>query len=1840
MDEDRRVVDQLRLWRDDLLNITRRNNLLNFNHLAVGSLEITEPSPEAVQSRLDLPRFAGWVFQSTATDDDDGEHGVTEIVVKRAAPPDSTPNEGRNSSPDGLTTSKSSVRELIKSLRTLHRTSTQEFLDKGIWILYLGLGMLEWRDPADDQLIRSPLLLIPVRLDRPSPRELFRLVLAEGDAVVNPALALKLESDFGIALPEFDPEASVTEVFATFAKLIEEQPSWKVVPRTVLARFSFEKEVIYQDLRKNEERISAHPLIAALATPPNMKPGGIFSFDVVPEHELDDAVPPEDNPTILDADATQRQCIDAAVRGATFIMDGPPGTGKSQTIANVIGELLRAGKRVLFVSEKAAALDVVQKRLKQAGLDEFLLSLHDQRVTRKDVAVSLAHSLMQQPQVRSTVSSTELEVLRSRRRELSGYAAAMNEVRYPLGRTLHEAVGRSGALHDLPQAPVAEAVGAHVSASQFSEIIDLAHHLARAWGPVERGDAFVWRDLDGVEGTAASRHQLEGELSQVERRLDSLATCSTELAAALAIPIPATFHDVQQVLRLHTIMAQRTVVPTAWLTAAGLDAIEQLIDRLRALCADHAEAREALHQLLGERWPGVVESDLAGAVAAIAPLGELLAATRALDGSSHDDLVAVERLCRELRTLAPQLLEVAQRVAERSGNADAPLSMNRVEQLVELGRLASATHRPLRSWLNPAISGALDEARLVLRRACEAVSAARTPLTSIFEDTVLELELEGLTMRFATVHRGAGKLRKSYRDDKALLVPNLKARRLTEEALSTLEAARNWQRQAQELLRAEKRHAALLGLYYEGLETDFDAIDEAVEVARGAFAIVGGEIEHPRVIAALLEPDAAVVGDVQRLEQLRRRFLEFADQSPTGILAVFSRLSLAEFAGLAEDAIPLLAGLTSCLSQLDAIAARRVTVGELRIVAELVARFEQARLALDGRLSVDQVLLGGDYQGVDTDWDRLNTSFQWATSVRQLLAGPVGPAQAEALLTTPATPESLREALDAWDSARETLLAHFAGEHSQRLRARLIGSFDDARLLVTQLSRTLDDIAEWATYTAAVDALIAAGMIEQVSYCINTKVPAISVPGILERSVLEGFTDATFQRDTRFQLRRAIDRDAIVEEFRRLDQRLFELASARIVQSCNHDRPRPGPGQAAVISREAEKQRRHMPIRDLLAASADVAQRLKPCFLMSPLTVSQFLNPELEFDAVIIDEASQMRPCDAINAIYRAKQLIVAGDQRQLPPTSFFDGASTDETDEYEEGQFEEFQSILDLCKGQGDFPSLPLSWHYRSRHESLITFSNYSFYDGRLVTFPSAAPDSDDSGVALFKVDGIYRRGGARDNPIEADAVVDRVLEHARRHSSLSLGVVAFSEAQAAAIGTALDRRRKNLPELDYYFAEDRLNGFFVKSLESVQGDERDIIIFSVGYGRDELGKFHLSFGPLNKPGGERRLNVAITRARQRVEIVSSVSAGDFINDSTNPGVRHLRRYLDFAERGIAALGLELGPEGRDTESPFEEEVARLLRGWGYDVVPQVGQSGYRIDLGVRDSQARGGFLLGVECDGNAYHSSKVARDRDRLRHEQLESQGWTIHHIWGSAWYHEREGAEQKLRDALEAAHANGGLRSMASVAASAAPIEVEFQPTPVEAQPRWTVPYAVTEMNFRPGNFEITSPNARPALQSAIKQVVATEGPIHKDVLIRRVREAWGVGRVGSRIRESFDEVLDALARTNEIHLDGSGFIRLPDHRLRVVRVPVEGRAETERPVEYVALTEIAQAVLEVVHETHGIDQDELTRYIARIFGWRRTGDGISSRISTAIERLISNNQIERVGEQLRYLGGESR
>ena len=726
--------------------------------------------------------------------------------------------------------------------------------------------------------------------------------------------------------------------------------------------------------------------------------------------------------------------------------------------------------------------------------------------------------------------------------------------------------------------------------------------------------------------------------------------------------------------------------------------------------------------------------------------------------------------------------------------------------------------------------------------------------------------------------------------------------------------------------------------------------------------------------------------------------------------------------------------------------------------------------------------------------------------------------------------------------------------------------------------------------------------------------------------------------------------EEIIRGFRKLDEDLSRHNRATVARLHWERLPRQhGGGQLGVLRRQFELKRRHLPLRKLMTQAGNAIQQIKPVFMMSPLSIAKFIPPDsVRFDLVVFDEASQVRPVEAIGAILRGQQAVVVGDSKQLPPTSFFDRMGDGEEDDEGQSATADLESILGMFCAQGA-PERMLRWHYRSHHESLIAVSNSEFYDNRLIVFPSPDKGREDVGLH-FRHDPamLYARGrGGRFNVGEARAVARTVMEHARTSPKLTLGVAAFSLTQARRIDDEIEILRRRDPSSEQFFAAHPKEPFFVKNLENVQGDERDVILISNGYGKVEGGYMPMNFGPLNKDGGERRLNVLITRARQRCEIYSNFVAADLdMRRTSAQGVKSLKTFLQYAQTGDLDVPRA---SGREADSPFEEAVAAALRGRGHSIEPQVGSAGFFIDLAVIDPQRPGRYLLGIECDGATYHSARSARDRDRLsdgatyhsarsardrdrlREQVLVEKGWTMHHIWSTDWFRDPQRQLAKAEEAIRRAKLDEFEKDVPRVRPKSTCLPREEPKEGGEEVDDTSTPYKMANPRVQLGAQELHNVTNHRMLEWILK-VVAVESPVHVNEVALRIANAAGLKRTGRRIRERVGRAVGAGTRGRKLLRKGD-FLWRPGHDEDeiVIRRRDDVPPNLRKP-EMIAPEEIDAALLHAVQASYGIDADEAVAEASRLFGYRRTGPDIRLSFKRALKRLIVQGNLQERGGQL--------
>ncbi|MCR4574508.1 MAG: DUF4011 domain-containing protein [Lentisphaeria bacterium] len=725
------------------------------------------------------------------------------------------------------------------------------------------------------------------------------------------------------------------------------------------------------------------------------------------------------------------------------------------------------------------------------------------------------------------------------------------------------------------------------------------------------------------------------------------------------------------------------------------------------------------------------------------------------------------------------------------------------------------------------------------------------------------------------------------------------------------------------------------------------------------------------------------------------------------------------------------------LADIKKIGSPELTMTELTKVLPLLEEYLKYKKLVEEQTPAGAAMLGGLWKEAQTDWTTvskmLDATHGVLTTLDKLCHGDEAarlamlnalknylPTATVSFRADTAVHQSFKTLDNAWSMFRE-MAKQCAANFEEPADLNYPKSLADKLEAALGVMSELRHVVLWKQQRATVEGYGLAGLVTALTeHTLNSSEAAEAV-------------DTAYYHDMLYQVMAespALSHfscksyEEVIREFCILDNQYMELTKkavfAKLVEKMTKELEKAGPksSELGLLKRECEKKMRHKPVRVLLEGLPTLAPVLKPCFLMSPLSVAQYLPPDSSFDLVVFDEASQIPVWDAIGVIARGKQLIVVGDPKQMPPTNFFQKGETGAEDDDDEGVGEDLESILDECLAAG-LHSTFLNWHYRSRHESLIAFSNKHYYENRLFTFPSASNGANLGVSFKFVEGGTYDRRASRTNRAEAEALIKLIQERLENQqlNKKSIGVVTFSQAQKDLIDDLMDEFRREHPELEQFFSESLEEPLFVKNLENVQGDERDVIIFSIGYAPDKDGKFAMNFGPLNRAGGERRLNVAITRAKEQVIVVSSVHAEQIdMSRTSSIGAAHLRAFLKYAESG-AALEMKGGNDSKRTVGVVQAAYDHLVK-QGYRVQRDIGSSAYKIDLAVVDPNDETHYVLGIECDGPSYARQVTTRDREQTRQSVLKGLGWNMFRLWSVEWAFDRDKAEKELDAAVQAA------------------------------------------------------------------------------------------------------------------------------------------------------------------------------------------------------------------------------
>ncbi len=904
-----------------------------------------------------------------------------------------------------------------------------------------------------------------------------------------------------------------------------------------------------------------------------------------------------------------------------------------------------------------------------------------------------------------------------------------------------------------------------------------------------------------------------------------------------------------------------------------------------------------------------------------------------------------------------------------------------------------------------------------------------------------------------------------------------------------------------------------------------------------------------------------------------------------------------------------------------------------------IVRSLNERKQLDSRLvgmSFMGRLYGVQWQGACSDADVLQGLLEWVVDLHRSVSTTL-PSGLLDLFAGQVEREDLKIKVETASNCTVTALARAKIVHVLLLLPELDpnASFADLLGKAQRWQASLPRLTEIIALNESRKSLVERGLKPLVDIADRWPRAAQGLSDSFLRSYYTGVVREAMA--SRPELR-SFDRhlhESEIAEFCKLDdfKLLYNRARVRMAHVRNipaFDLAAPG-SNLHLLRVQCELKTRHKPIRWILLRAGEAIQRIKPVFMMSPLSVAIHLPPELPaFDVVIFDEASQVRPEDAMCAVIRAKQAVVVGDTRQMPPTSFFDRVADDaeiddDSEDFNEAaqEMSKLESVLSLMStaAMGKTRRPDLRWHYRSVHPSLIQPSNEMFYNNRLIIFPSPGDRIEGKKIGVvFHHDAstVYEPGSRkRINNKEADQIVSSILKHLQVSPGESLMVAAMNKTQADLIYDKLLVLERLHPVLFRdYRAQHPHEPLDVKNLENVQGDERDVVYISITYGRDSAGTVRQQFGPLLRDGGERRLNVLITRARRRCEVFSNMTSDDIRVDGPRPGLLAFKRYLRFAEMGD--LGIS-APTGDGEESPFEEEVSLALTQRGYEVATQVGCAEFRIDLAVRDPLSPSKFLLGIECDGATYHSARSARDRDKLRQRVLENRGWRIHRIWSHDWWQDREAEISRLVAAIEG-------ESATQMQTAEEPESAFIEEAPREEANTSTRPY--------PQPPQPEAIGSRADLEQYLLRVVAYEGPIHHELLIVRLRDASGFGRAGKTLRDHYEALILNAEAAKKVFKSGDAYYT-DGHQLLKPR-DWSLRPASERKISFLTDVELVAALRGVIQGSYGVEAEPAIKSAYGQLGFKRVGEDALNKGHAVIRQMEAQGIIKLQGALIRLVG----
>lgn len=1782
-------------WSKKLYDISKKNYMINFTGQHYRSMKLVSPSIEKLYDLL-VVNEKTLTFKRNITRDNNFYVFAVSTLLNSLG--------GGLSFKEGdidVTTYKD--RDSYEVLRNIKRVSNDFKLEQGIDVLHITFGYIRWKPENSTEYYNTPLINVAVTLEQENINSLYS-VSKVSEPEINPILKYMLEKQ-GVILPELN-DKTLEQYFKEIDELANLN-GWEVIYEAALCILFFQKMVMFKDLENNKEKVINHPLIKAFC---DESEDTYNENDLIFDHDIENE---RNRLLVVEADSSQMDALTLASKGKSFVLQGPPGTGKSQTITNIIAQAMGQGKKVLFVSQKTAALEVVYNKLKQANLDDFVLALHNAKSNKAKVVNEVYAPYNLKKTVVKEEKLFELERMQALKQDINKYAKSMNKNVYQLDMNFYDVINQ--------YYKVASAIDGNFNIPSISSIskAKLNQILANIRIYQQQYDEYASKAHGCYDHTSITSLTFD-EKEQLEENLKKAYNNIYEAVESIDninyfIPeFYSTFKDsYQSILDLSKII-NINVENVDASKLYQVDSVNELTLLNEIINNQKEELSNYFNNLIYQENLDELINNLKQV------LDTVINSCLYFNNQNHkfviDNALDYKNALKEVISITNKMTSSINYLSDLLNiNKEEVMLLDYQEILTLLDSKIDANCIELADDINFE-----NDIKQLLDKKKELENQKKT-INYYALDSILDIDTNAinnykyiLSEQTSTISLIFNSAKRKLREDVVDTISvHLKdsSKQSNEKILSILELLvryHNLDEKYTEMLSLIKNKYKLSFLV--NMESLLNELTLAKKI-KHAFNNVNNiniiKVFSPSNITSFKECIKDLIESNNKLIRLKKTYLINNNESmyDDTLLVINKALNVIDDIKLLikehsnvsniEVYYPIMHSYQknidkynnkseelSSLYGIDINEYQNIVNNQkgLKVYQEFASKYELDLNELILSINANRYEIKNEINRFINNYDKANDSFNYVKSLF-----------------------TVNKKLDSYSNEDLLTLIEDCYNNTSSLKAKFI--FENSN------SSYQND-----EYVASF-----------INWCKENEVTG-ELSDIYLRKFYSKVILAFIYDNDNLQTLDKIQLESKIKEFDSLCKEQLEISKAIIRSNCLEKIPSlktnlASNDERSYLLREYQRSRKQS-IRKLFDNIPHLMLDLKPCLMMSPLTVSNYLeNDNYVFDLIVFDEASQIRPEEAINSIYRGKQVIIAGDSKQLPPTNFFN-KKEEELDEDEEDEIlleSMDESILEYANKK--LPSITLLWHYRSKNENLIDFSNKNFYSNNLITFPSVKNKDEDFGIEYVYVNGIYQKGKRLANEIEAQSVLDIIDEHIEKYGTeRSLGVIAFGERQRYTIEKAIHEYRKEMindKRYEAFFSSELKEPFFVKNIENVQGDERDTIIFSIGYGHDEKGVFRYNFGPLQQAGGERRLNVAISRAKLNLKVVASFTPDEIdLSRIESVGVKLFKQYLTFAY----TASLNKSNMINTSEDGIKNKIATYLRSLGYEVVLDYGYSTFKIDIAIVDKNDKNRFAAGILLDNETYLNEKTCKDREVLKKDILVAGGWKILRVY-SKFYIENEKEENKAilkfidsnyQEKVE--ENNSSLNDYVDeIASTIETINYGFDSF---------VPFDYSD--YLDDNFSIEG-TLLSINEKLVNEVLKTVGVIHLNELIKQIADAFKVGEHRAKNR-----VLRII--NDEQYVRDRMFIYLKGIDPNKVK---KVSNDYKRNLEYVYPGEIRNCLLTILENSIGLTREGLIREAMIIFGQKSKSSRVTDFFDVHINRLITDNEITEIDGMLSIKGG---